>query len=56
VVEIAPGSADTLMGLDNVGLEGEIPTVPSWYACPETTGVEERHPKKRSVGLSMDAG
>jgi hypothetical protein len=56
VVEIAPGSADTLVGLHDVGLEREIPTVPSWYACPETTVVEERPPKKRNIGLSMDAG
>jgi hypothetical protein len=56
VVEIAAGSADTLVGLDDVGLEREIPTVPSWYACPETTGVEERRPKKRNIGLSTDAG
>jgi hypothetical protein len=56
VVEIAPGSADPLVGLDLVGLEREIPTVPSWYACLETTGVEERRPKKRNIGLSMDAG
>jgi hypothetical protein len=53
---IAPGSADTLVGLDDVGLEHEIPKVPSWYACPETTGVEEWRPKERNIGLSMDAG
>jgi hypothetical protein len=56
VGEIAPGLSDTLMGLDDVGLEREIPTVPSWYACPETTGVEERRPKKINTRLSMDAG
>jgi hypothetical protein len=47
---------DTPLGLYHVELDCAIPSVPTWYACPETTGVEERRPKKRRIGLSMDAG
>jgi hypothetical protein len=56
VVEFEHGLVDTPLRLDHVELDRAIPSVPTWYACPETAGVEERRPKKRKIGLSMDAG
>jgi hypothetical protein len=48
-VEIAHGSADTPLGIDNVEIDREITTEPKWYEGPETTGVEDRRPKKRNI-------
>ena len=56
MAENAPPSDPTTLVLGDVILDGEIPTVPTWYACPETTGVEDRRPTKRKLGISMDAG
>jgi hypothetical protein len=39
--------------IESATVERKIPTVPSWYACPETTGVEDR--RKFSSGRRYDS-